>query len=881
MRTTLRVFFGLLIFLTILLGIALGIGLSDIQNVGSIESFNANQAALPTRILDINGRLITQFFADEKRELLNLEEMPETLIHAILTREDKEFFEHNGFSISGITRAAIGVLTGNFVGGGSTITQQVAGRLLSLRNEFSIRRKLVELWYAFQLERRWTKFEILEEYLNGSYFGHNTYGVEAASQFLFGHSARELTYAESAILVIQLAAPGGRYSPILNPNSARIIQRTVLDQIVDNGFAPREVVDQSFEEYWASYDFSRSNTTTAYFEREDQAPYFSEFVRQQLQNEILLGSANIFRDGFTVHTTLDLNYQTVATREMSLGLSEASRIFNNNIRTQSEYAAATFSPTVDLLSLAFNMPQLRVAGQKQQQQAKSYFQTTLNPALSLLLYQFTNDAQDPLVETSQISLLSTVTETGTSVVEGALISLENETGYIKAMVGGSRFDPNTNSFNRATQASVQPGSTFKPLYYSGAIDEGIITPATMIYDSPVVFWTDDGKPYAPQNYRGEWSGPVLVRNALARSMNVPSVRVMSMLGFDKAISYTSRLLGIDQRDLVQRGFTRNYTLALGVVSVAPIQMAQAYATIANQGIAVTPLAVRYVEDRFGRVVAEPERQLREQQARAGTSRILSPEAAYIVTSMLESTVGDGTLRYPTSLVGGFDHPIAGKTGTTQNWADLWTLGFSPYFTTAVWIGFDRGGQSMGVNQTGAITAGPIWAKYMKAVHEGLPDREFTRPPRGLVDVEVTATTGLLPPPGFSGRVITEIFKEGTQPRTYDTSETYMAEQQEILVSRLDTKLLEGTGALSIFTDPVSVGNSSIGNPAGQMMDVSLELDDDIRAILASVGVTTQPSSTGPFTVEPTIEADDPTLYDGNIWLDDEPGDFELSNPYLD
>jgi penicillin-binding protein 1A len=883
MHITLRVFFSLLIFFTVLLGIGVGIGLSDIQNLGTIESFNATQAALPTRLLDIEGRLITQFFADEKRELLRLEEMPDTLIHAVLTREDRDFFNHNGFSISGITRAAIGVLTGNFVGGGSTITQQVAGRLFGLRGDFSFRRKLIELWYAFQIERRWTKYEILEEYLNGSYFGHNTYGVEAASQFLFGHSARELSYAEAAILIIQLAAPGGRYSPILNPNSARVIQRTVLNQIVQNGFATQEEIDASYEEYWATYDFSRSNAATAFFEREDRAPHFSEFVRQRLQGEILLGTANIFRDGFTVHTTLNLDHQEVATRELTRGLTEANRIFNANMRTRTEFASSTFSPAIDLLSLAFNMPQLRVAGQKQQQQARQYFINDLNPALSLLMLQFGSNNQEPLRRASQSALLDSLNQTRTNVVEGAIISLENDTGYIKAMVGGSTFDPNTNSFNRATQAFVQPGSAFKPLYYAGALDEGVITASTMIYDSPMVFWTDDGRPYEPRNFRNEWHGPVLIRNALARSMNVPSVRVLSMMGFDSAISYTSRLIGIQQRDLVQRGFNRNYALALGIVSVSPIQMAQAYATFANQGLAVTPLAVRYIEDRFGRIVAEPERELREQQTRAGNRRILSPEAAYIVTDILASTVGDGTLRFPTNLVGGFDHPMAGKTGTTQNWADLWTVGYSPYFTTAVWIGFDRPGQSMGVNQTGAVTAGPIWARYMKQVHDGLPARNFTRPSRGLTSVQVTAVNGLLPPPGFTGRTINELFKEGTQPRTYDTSETFLAEQQQVLVSRLDNRLLDGVGGLSIFATQSNIGNmGSAPLSSSQVLDVQLQLDDDILEIMRSVGVeTTIPSRPRP-NPTPITPIQDPTVFTGNPWLsDEEETEFELRNPYLD
>lgn len=884
----LRIILALLIIMTVLVGVGVGIGLAEIQNLGPLESFNATQAALPTRLLDINGRLITQFFSDEQRELVSLEEMPKTLIHAILTREDKDFFEHSGFSITGLSRAFVGVITGNFVGGGSTITQQVAGRLFADRTDFSITRKLVELWYAFQLERRWTKYEILEEYLNGSYFGHNAYGVEVASKFYFGHSARELTYAEAAILVIQLAAPGGKYSPILNPNSARQIQRVVLDQIVQNGFATQEEVNQSFDEYWANYDYSRNNADTVYFSRQDLAPHFSEYVRLKLQNEYLLGSANIYRDGFTVHTTLNLDHQEVATRELVKGLEAANANFDRTIRRQSATASQDYAPLVDLLSLAFDIRQIRVAGQRQQQLAKNYFSQTLNPALSLMLYQFAPNAQDPLRRTSQTALTSSFTRAATNLVEGALISIENDTGYITAMVGGRSFDAQTNSFNRAVSSRVQPGSTFKPLYYAAALDKHVITPATMIYDAPIVFYQEDGTPWTPQNYRGAWVGPVLARTALSRSMNVPSIKVLSMLGFDDAISYSSRLLGIDQSELVQRSFVRSYPIALGVVSVAPIQMARAYATFANQGIAVTPIAVRYIEDRFGRIISEPERQLREEQSRARDSRILSPEAAFLITDLLQSTVGEGTLSYPASLVGGFSHPMAGKTGTTQNWSDLWTVGFSPYLTTAVWIGFDRGNMSLGIDQTGAVTAGPIWARFMKAAHADLPPRSFARAPQNIITMPVTASSGLRVPSDYTGRVITEYFIKGTEPVNFDTIERYQLEVEEIASPHLMRTITGGQLGTSVLQTATQTSTAASTGAAPQTSVNPLRLDPETEELLASLGLAPAPSNStsgnqnsstnsGSGSNTGTGTTSDPTQFGGNL---DQSDDGEASmNPF--
>lgn len=879
----LRIVAALVIFFTVTIGILLGISISEMRNLGSIESINQTQAALPTRLLDRNGRLITQFFSDEKRELISIEELPKALIYAILSREDKEFFSHNGFSITGIGRAAIGILTNNYQGGGSTITQQLAGLIFADRSDFSLRRKLIELWYAFQLERKWTKNEILQEYLNYSYFGHGTYGVEAASKLYFGHSARDLTLAESAILVIQLASPGGRYSPILNPNTAQGLQRTVLNEMVTNGFATQEEVDQSFEEYWANYDYSRSNRPSAYLQRDDQAPYFSDYVFQTLQNEILLGSYDIYRDGFTVYTTLDLDFQREAESRLYSGLSSANAIYENNVAQRSSYAAEIFAPTVDALSLAFNIPQLRVAGQKQLQLAKQYFLQMLNPGLNALLYQFQPTAQDPLRRSSLTALLDSQGKSDTTTVEGALITLQNDTGHIVAMVGGSPFDPETNSFNRATRARKQPGSSFKPLYYAAAIETEAITPATMIYDSPVVFWNDDGTPYRPENYRGEWVGPVLARTALARSMNVPSIRILSRLGFDAAIDYSSRMLGIPERELIQRNFARSYPLGLGIISTSPIEMAKAFAVFPNQGREVVPIAIQYVEDRFGRVIAEPEKEIRLAQSRKGqAAQIISPQTAYIMTDILQDTVEYGTLRYPRTLVGDFDLPTAGKTGTTQNWTNAWTLGFTPYYTTAIWIGFDSGNQSLGVNQTGAITSGPIWARYMKAIHEGLPWRDFVKPGSGITEMEVTSANGLIPPAGYTGSTYTEVFRTGTQPTAFDFSQEYQAEQQEAVVTQLQSKLIGGSAG----TSPLVTYTSTSGSTLIGTVDVSLTLDPELDRLLDDITtgtVTSGDDSAGNTESSQSTpgSSDDPTMFDGNPLLNDDTSGSILGNPYLD
>lgn len=782
------------------MGVVAGLAIAGIQNVRSIDLLEQQRSALPSQILDRNGRLITEFFSDENRQLVAVEELPRHLLYALITREDQTFFQHRGFSFRGTARAAWNLITSRYVSGGSTITQQLAGHLFDDRNEFSIQRKLRELWWALQIERHWSKYEILEAYLNRMWFGHGTYGVEAASQFFFGHSARELTVAESAMLVIQLANPS-LYSPIRRPNEARVMQRAILDQMVRLGYATQDEVDLSFERYWNNYDFSRSNTTTAFFEREDRAPYFSEFIRFELENRLLLGTLDINKDGFVVHTTLDLDFQAAADRYMRSGIARANSVYQRNTATRANYGDQLV-PLIDLLSITFNLEDMRIADAKQRQSARQVYQNNINHIVDIVGLMFGDmDPNDGLRYAGRVSRSIQATQSLRTTVEGALISLENDTGHVVAMVGGSSFE-RINQFNRAVNAALEPGSSFKPLYYAAGIETRAITPASMFYDSPTVFRTDDGAPYTPTNYRGEWMGPVLVRYALSRSMNVPSLKVLDRVGFDAALGISARLLGIPEQQMAARNFVRRYPVGLGIVQVAPIEMARAFATFANQGRRVDPIAIRYIEDRNRRIILEPEADLRRAQQREGNARqIISPQTAYVMTDMLQSAIQEGTLRYAASVVGGFNQPTAGKTGTTQNWADAWTVGYTPYYTTAVWFGFDRGaGNSLGVNQTGAVTAGPVWAEFMHDIHQGLPRREFVRP-EGVVTATVSARSGLLPPANYSGRTIEEVFIAGTQPTTFDTLQEFNQEQNAVLVDRLRRNLEHA--AFSLESDAFS------------------------------------------------------------------------------
>lgn len=745
------------------IGVGLGLAFAGTRNIRDFDIYGTDRPALPTQILDRNGRLITQFFSDEKREIIRFEELPAHLIHALLTREDRHFYEHRGFRIPDIVRATWTTLRGRFGGGASTITQQLAGTLFADRSEITLRRKLVELWYAIQLERWLTKDEILERYLNLVYFGEGTYGIEAASQFYTGHSARDITVAEAAMLVVQLNRPGGN-SPFVNPNRARELQTIILGQMVKLKHVTADEAEVSLKRYWETFDFTRSNRSSAFFDRVDMAPHFSEYVRRQLE-ELLLGSLDVYKGGLVVHTTLDLDHQMIAEAVMEKHLNRVNDLRNQERTVRIDSAEGDYLPLLDLLSLTFDIDGLRVRNQKDRLQGRERFDTQLSPALDLLSLVW--DTSNLKTVSRRVRLQQELEQRRTEV-QGALVSIAPFTGHILSMVGGRDLERG-NQFNRAVQSKVQPGSAFKPLYYSKAISSGVVTPATVLMDSPVIFRNDDGSPYIPLNYLGEWEGRVLARTALKLSMNVPSLRVLDMIGFDAAIERASRLLGITDPAEIEEIFPHKYPLGLGVVTVTPLQMARAYASFPNQGRAVDPVAIQYVEDRDGRVVLEVEKMLRDRQRAAGDRmRIMNPAAAYLMVDLLRSTVTSGTLAASAWRVGGFDFPVAGKTGTTQNWSDAWTVGFTPSTATAVWFGFDERGESLGRSLSGGRAAGTTWADYMKQIHVGMPVQEFVPPSSGLIEVAVNARSGMLPTGEPSERIIHELFLSGTEPKKRDT-----------------------------------------------------------------------------------------------------------------
>lgn len=808
--------FGLF-FCAIFFGAGLGLALSNTKFIKDNEQFTEFSTSLPTKLLDINGELITELASEEKREIISIRDLPQCMLDALITREDRLFYSHHGYSVKALFRAVFGKLTGMSLGGGSTLTQQIAGTLFCDRTDMSIRRKLKELWWAIQMERRYTKDEILELYLNKIYFGGGTYGVSAASKYYFGHDATEITPAEAAILVIQLSNPAF-YNPFEYPNRAMDRQKDVLNTMVSAGYISKEQADESFDDYWADFDYTRT-ATAAVFNHDDNAPWFSEYVRRELGN-LIYGTEDIYSSGFTVNTTLNLKNQAVAQDVMDRYIRYANRTYQRLTGERTNQAFSVYTPMTELLALTFNLNSLKVSEQRNEAISKATYTSQINPVMDVMSLMFGVDSLKlGIVNKANQQAKVKVSKT---TIEGTMIALENDTGYITSLVGGSKFD-SENQFIRAVQAKLQPGSAFKPLYYSAAIDSRNFTPTSIISDTPVVFHTADGKPYIPQNFRGEWKGDVELWYALAHSMNIPSLKVLDGIGFEAGINRSIALLGIPKEEVPYRGFVPGYPIGLGVCSVRPIELARAYSVFASGGKEVTPIAIRSVEDKNGNVILNPEKEVRTAlQAKGAAAQVISPQTAFVMTELLQNTVRSGTLAGPSSNGNKLRYrdsngrlykiPAAGKTGTTQNWADAWAVGFTPYYTSVFWFGFDKPGQSLGLQLTGSTLSGYAWADYMKKVHKGLPMKEFSKPATGVIEATVCSVSGGILTPECGNHKVTAWYLEGTQPTQVCSVHSTANSSRTIGIYRLEKELYKAGFASELIIRDNSTLSFNLDKP---------------------------------------------------------------------
>jgi penicillin-binding protein 1A len=730
------------------------------EGLPKIESLADYRPPTVTEVYSDSGEKIAEFYK-ERRIVIPFEEMPETLVDAFVAAEDSRFWQHPGIDFQGILRAFFkNIEAGTIVQGGSTITQQVT-KSFFLSPERSYRRKLKEAILAYRISRVFSKEEVLYLYLNQIYLGHGAYGVEAAAQNYFGKSASGLTIAECAMLAGLPQAPS-RYSPYRNPELARQRQDYVLGRMVAEGYITAAQAEA------ADAEPLRIQERRNWFA--EKVPYYTEHIRRYAEEKY--GVERLYNDGLRIFTAVDLAAQIAAREEIEAGLRDLDKrqgyrgplrqVDPSALEGELETLAQAVEGGEDVR--AGDLLRGVVTAVDDKRKTVSVRTPRVEGAIALedMAWARTPDpemASGAVVvkkpgevlrpgDVVEVSLVEPLSDGGwrmaleqTPKAQSALLCIESGTGHVKAMVGGREFSQS--QFNRAVQSRRQPGSAFKPLIYAAAIDRGYTT-ATVVVDSPIVFEdTEREVVWKPKNYKDTFTGETLVRSALARSLNVVTIKILRDIGIDYAIDYARRLG-------VQSALSRDLSIALGSSGVSLLELVNAYAVFANQGFHVEPTFVTRIEDRDGRVleVSEPRRE-----------KVIENTTAYIVTSMLESVVNEGTGRRVKDL----GRPVAGKTGTTNNLFDAWFMGYTPDFITGVWVGFDEEG-SLGRGETGSRAASPIWLGFMKRLHQDRPIRDF-EVPEGIVFTRIDAETGLLPIPQ-SEKTIFECFKEGTVPTEY-------------------------------------------------------------------------------------------------------------------
>jgi len=770
--------------------VALGAWVYISQGLPRIERLADYRPPAVTQVLAFDGRLMTEYF-QQRRYVVTLDQVPRQVRLAFVAAEDGSFFRHKGIDLVGIARAALAnLLAGRVVQGGSTITQQVARGLL-LTPQRTLMRKLKEMILAWRMERSLSKDEILFLYLNQIYLGHGAYGVEAAARTYFGKSAKDLELAEGALLAGLVQAPS-RYSPLRHPRRARTRQVYVLERMASEGFITRAQVRQA-QNQTLEVRLHRPQTVSA--------PYYEEAVRQWLEERF--GRQMLYEGGLTVHTACDPRLTEYGRQAIASGLAQLTR--------RQGYWGPLRRVSAEELAAARQRPlgpgQLE-PGQRQKalvtrlDQAAQRAELRLGPARGYLTLEQVRWARAPIKDLKEnrprITSIEQVLRPGDEVLvrtlaregrggwwrlelvqdpvaQAGLLAMENHTGRVRVLIGGSDFLKS--QYNRALQAHRQPGSAFKPLIYAAALDHPRrhFTAASVILDSPVVY--DDpsvpGEKWRPKNYSNQFYGPTTLRQALAHSRNVVTVKLLSELGMGYTIGYARRL-GVAS-ELVP-----NLSLALGTSGLSLLELTRAYGVFADQGKLMEPVLVERVLDRDGKVLYEAQPQQRQ---------VISPQTAYLMTNLLKGVIQEGTGRMMREL----KRPLAGKTGTTNDLKDAWFVGFSPQLICGVWVGQDDN-RPLGHRETGARAAGPIWKEFMGEALKGLPAEDFPVP-TGVVFARVDRISGAPVASGQQGGFF-EAFKEGRQPGASDQErEADQAKQAEGFLEAESFSQPEARGAI--------------------------------------------------------------------------------------
>ena len=725
----------------------------DLPKISKIDDY---RPAVATRVFAVDGSLMGEFF-EERRHPIGLERVPEQVRQAFLAAEDADFYEHDGIDPKGIIRAVIAnAKTGERTQGASTITQQVVKRIF-LSPERSYERKLKEWILAWRLERHLSKDEILEIYLNEIFFGHNAYGISAAAQVYFGKEVEELTLSESTLLAGLPKAPS-RHNPYNNIEAAKIRQLYVLDQMVAN-----RMINSAERDLVYSVELNLQPATADV----NPAAEYLEWIRRVLVERY--GNDTVLREGLTVETVMDPVLQRAGRAAVSKGL----RAIDRRMGYRGPLERVDWKDSDKILEeLRKQVPEtgailqglVRAVHDKNKQVI-----VDVGPVAGeiALLNMDWATKPDPDVHFSarvlrrpsqalEVGDLVLVRVLGSVVpghplslaleqvpeVQGALLAIEPGTRHVRAMIGA--YDPAASEFNRAMQARRQPGSSFKPLIYTAAFEQGR-TPADIVVDSPIIAKNDLASflrgGWKPHNFDGKFRGPIMIRDALAHSRNVPTIKVLREMGVSKVIELAKRMD-------IQSPLSRDLTLALGSSGLPLYELTNAYATFAEGGIKRDPVFIRRVLDRDGNVLEETEE--------AAGVQVIDEEIAFQTTYLMRQVVEIGTARAAREL----GRPAAGKTGTTNDYIDAWFMGFTPNLVCGVWTGLDER-QSMGRGETGSRAALPIWLDFMKAAHVGEPVQPF-RAPANIQWRSMASTGGPARPGQKSVRIP---MREGTSVTT--------------------------------------------------------------------------------------------------------------------
>ena len=703
-----------------------------------------------TRVLARDGTLLAELFT-QRRTVVGIETLPAHVKLAVLAAEDAGFYEHEGLNYFGIARAfLVNFRSGRVKQGGSTITQQVVKELLLLDPERSYRRKLREAILARRLEQELTKDEILSLYLNHIYLGHGRYGIEEAARYYFGKGAKHLTLAEAALLAG--LAPGPEiYSPRNAPSRAMARRTFVLGQMLEKGFIDKAQHDAAMEE---PIELATPTDVAS-----ELAPETVEIVRKTLRQ---VAGQEAAKGGFIVHTTIDPKLQELARKAVRESLDAHAkkhdylpplRAPEPPAKGKKQRGPAPPKPFEGTPTAAHRVYTGVVVGADDEAGLLEVRVGTLVGTVRLADYERYNPEKLPpsrfaekgaLVRVRLLTAPQEPTEDEPAPKvplrlelgpQGALVALDVRTREVLALVGS--YEALSGGLDRATQSRRQPGSSFKPIVYSYGIASRRLTPGSLLETDP-----DTLTGYKPSNYdRNLGKEPMLLREAVARSVNVSAVHALEQLGPNNVVTW-AQALGISSK------LGPEPSLALGSYEVSPFEMAAAFGTFASGGVYEAPLIVTRILRADGTEIPLP--------PRPPSRRVMAEAEAYVTTHVLTSVVQQGTARKARAL----GRPLAGKTGTSNQSKDAWFVGYSTDLVTAVWMGYDDG-RSLGRRETGGSLALPAWIAFMRGAHEGKPATEFPRP-AGVVNVAIDPATGLLPYEGQED-AIDEVFLEGTEP----------------------------------------------------------------------------------------------------------------------